>query len=85
MKHLIKTLRIVLLSLSLGLFTITAFSQSDGPGAPPPPSHNTSGNQSEGGRAPIGDGLLLLLGLGAAYGGFKAYKFYQKKKEKLLY
>jgi hypothetical protein len=82
MKHLIKTLRIILLSLSLGLFTITAFSQ--GPGAPPPPNHGSEGTQNQGGRAPIGGGLFILLGLGAAYGGVKGYKFYQKKKKKLL-
>ena len=49
---------------------------------PPPPSggHGQSGNQ----RAPIGGGLFILLGLGAAYGGVKGYKYYQLKKKKLL-
>jgi len=42
--------------------------------APPPPgNHGTSGNDSLGGGAPIGGGLFILLGLGAAYGGKKWY------------
>ena len=84
MKHLIKKLGITIFCLIFGLFTITAFSQNGGPGAPPPPGHGTEGDQNQGGRAPIGGGLFILLGLGAAYGGFKGYKFYQLKKKKLL-
>ena len=42
---------------------------------PPPPGggSNTQGNKL-GGKAPIGSGLLILMGLGAAYGGRKIYK-----------
>ena len=82
MKNLKKTLGITILCIIFGLFTITAFSQ--GPGAPPPPGHGSEGNQDQGGGAPIGGGLFILLGLGAAYGGVKGYKFYQKKKKNLL-
>jgi hypothetical protein len=39
---------------------------------PPPPGHGSSGNRT-GGTAPIGGGLFILLGLGAAYGGKKIY------------
>jgi hypothetical protein len=39
---------------------------------PPPPGHGSTGNQT-GGNAPIGGGLFILLGLGAAYGGKKIY------------
>jgi len=46
---------------------------------PPPPDHGESGNQP-GGNAPIGGGLFILLGLGAAYGG---KKLYDMKKEKI--
>ena len=84
MKHLIKRLRITIFCLIFGLFTVTAFSQSGGPGAPPPPEHGTTEDQNQGGRAPIGGGLFILLGLGAAYGGAKAYQFYQQKKKSLL-
>ncbi len=36
---------------------------------PPPPDHGGSGDQP----APIGSGLLILAGLGAAYGAKKMY------------
>ena len=39
---------------------------------PPPPDHSQSGNVP-GGGAPIGGGLFILIGLGAAYGGKKVY------------
>ncbi len=54
------------------LFAYNGFSQ----GPPPPPTgagHGASGDQ-QGGNAPIGGGLFILLGLGAAYGGRKLYK-----------
>ena len=43
--------------------------------APAPPGNRSSGNQSGGGSAPIGDDLILLLSMGAAYGGLKGYRF----------
>ena len=46
---------------------------------PPPPGHGETGNQP-GGNAPIGGGLFILIGLGAAYGGKKLYDL---KKESL--
>lgn len=36
-----------------------------------------------GGGAPIGGGTLLLVALGAAYGGRKVYKLYQDNQEEL--
>jgi len=53
-------------------------------GPPPPPSggSNNSGNQN-GGNAPIGGGLFVLLGLGAAYGGKKIYQLYREGEEAL--
>jgi len=66
----------IILAFTFVLSTSTAFSQT----APPPPSsHGETSNQS-GGSAPIGGGLFILLGLGAAYGG---KKLYDKKKESL--
>ena len=79
MKNLKKTLVITILCIIFGLFTITAFSQ--GPGAPPPPDHGSEGTQNQGGRAPIGSGLAILLALGAGYG---AKKYYDGRKKKLL-
>ncbi|MBC8320128.1 MAG: hypothetical protein H8E34_05335 [Bacteroidetes bacterium] len=46
----------------------------------PPGGHGSSGDAGAGGGAPIGSGLLILLGLAAAYGGTKLY---QIKKEDL--
>ncbi len=77
-----KTYKILLIALITVAFTsVDIFAQNPGP--PPPPGHNSEGN-TPGGRAPIGGGLFILLGLGAVYGGVKGYKFYQKKKESLL-
>jgi hypothetical protein len=44
----------------------------------PPPDHGSSTDQA-GGGAPIGGGLFILLGLGAAYAGKKIYQY--KKQE----
>jgi hypothetical protein len=81
MKKKKKINKILLIVLIIIAFTsIDIFAQ--GPGPPPPPGHGTTSNQ-EGGRAPVGGGLFILLGLGAAYGGFKGYKFYKKKNKSL--
>lgn len=66
----------VLLTLAL-ITTTNLFSQVP---PPPPSSHGDSGNKEAGGGAPIGSGLLILLGLGAAYGG---KKIYDSRKETL--
>ena len=74
MKKQIKTL---LLSLSFLMFAANGFSQP-----PPPPSgagHGASGNQN-GGSAPIGGGMFILLGLGAAYGGKKLYRMFDEQE-----
>ncbi len=44
---------------------------------PPPPDHGGSGDQP----APIGSGLLILVGLGAAYGAKKVYDARKKISE----
>jgi len=67
----------ILIALTFVLWTDTAFSQT----APPPPgSHGLNTNQS-GGGAPIGGGLFILLGLGAAYGGKKLYAHHKENPE----
>ena len=78
LKYIFRTL-LILLFLSAGT---AVFAQgppnptggSNGPG--------TSGNGNQlGNNAPIGSGLIILLTLGAAYGGRKIYKFRGETKE----
>lgn len=67
-----------LISLS---FTTSELS-AQGPVPPPPPGgHGEGGNQPAGGSTPIGGGLVILLTLGAAYGGKKLYKAFQEREE----
>ena len=75
-KYILRTFAILLFMGG----SITVFSQP-----PPPPGGasggtNESGN-SQGGSAPIGGGLFILLGLGAAYGGRKVYNLRNKLEE----
>ncbi len=52
---------------------------------PPPPNNGNGnpggGNTPVGGGAPIGSGLVLMLALGAAYGGKKVYDYRRKLVE----
>ncbi len=59
------------------LMGIGVFAQT---GAPLPPGHGETTDQP-GQAAPIGGGILFLIGLGAAYAGKKAY---DHKKKRLL-
>lgn len=71
----------ILLAVILGFaLSTTTFAQ----GAPPPPpsDHGTTGNSDTGGGgAPIGSGVLILLGLGTAYGGKKLYDINKENLE----
>ena len=74
--NIIKNLFLTIL-LVFGLtFSFDSIAQ-DAP--PPPAAHGETGNQ-DGRAAPIGGGLFILLGLGAAYGG---KKLYDRSKENL--
>ena len=66
----------LVISLGLMLGTTDVFSQPP----PPPGDHGDTGNQNAG-NAPIGGGLFILLGLGAAYGGRKLYQSYKEEPE----
>ena len=72
-----KTQKILLIAM-LALASTTMFAQAP---PPPPPNHGETGNVP-GGNAPIGGGLFILLGLGAAYGGKKLYDLRKEKLEK---
>ena len=63
-----KKILLITLLIVASVTTINLFAQAP----PPPPAHSSTGNQP-GRNAPIGGGLFILLGLGAAYGGKKIY------------
>jgi hypothetical protein len=70
-------------------FVVTAQTNSpganDGKGDTPsgPGGAPTPGDPSMGGGAPIGGGTLILIALGAAYGGKKVYKIVKDNLEEL--
>jgi len=66
-----------LFTLTLSFFVVNGFSQ--GPPPPPGTGHGQNGNQAAG-NAPIGSGLIILLGLGAIYGGKKTYSMISSDK-----
>jgi hypothetical protein len=76
MKKQIKlSLGIVLLTI---LLSINIPANANVPPPPPPPGHGESGNVP-GGGAPIGEGLMILAALGAAY-GYKKWKASDKEE-----
>ena len=79
MKNVLKHAKVTLiLTLFIG-WGLVAMAQ----GPPPPPGggHGQTDNQpANGGGAPIGGGIAILLSMGAAWGGRKAYKAYQNKE-----
>jgi len=75
-------IKILIISLTLGLlFGISAISVAQ-PGPPPPPGgHGSEGNQSPGGTAPIGTGLFIMITMGAAYGAKKLFDARKKLED----
>ncbi len=73
-----KTIKYILKAFAILLFVGISYPVY-APPPPPDPIGNIQGNKL-GGGAPIGGGLFILLGLGAAYGG---KKIYDMKKEEL--
>jgi hypothetical protein len=68
--------RILAISLTLGLVIgISAISLAQPPN--PPGAHGVGG----GGPAPIGSGLVVLLGMGAAYGAKKLFNARKRLEE----
>lgn len=64
--------------------TISFNSMAQAPPPNPPSGTNTGANSNgSGGGAPIGGGVFILLGLGAAYGGKKIYQLYKEGEETL--
>jgi len=78
MKNFYKKRLIFLAVTFMTLAAVPAF--ADDP-PDPPGTHGATGNQNPaGGGAPIGSGLVLLAGLGAAY-GFRKFKQAQKEED----
>jgi len=70
-----KKLKLIITGLFLLTLSLGALSQ----GPPDPPDeHGSNEDQAPGGTAPIGTGTILLLGLGAFYGGKKVYNLRKK-------
>ena len=71
-----KKIKYIFASL-LVAFTLNVFSQPD-----PPGNHGSGNDQNPGGGAPIGGGIIILLSLGAVYGGKKLYKLRVQNSKK---
>ena len=67
--------------LLLILFPYFVSAQQTSPGDPG--GEPTGNDPPLGGGAPIGGGTLILIGLGAIYGGKKTYQLYLDRKEEL--
>ncbi len=74
MKTLIKKTLLIagLLTLSTGLWAQLP---------PPPPGDHGSGSNQNGGNAPIGSGLFILMGMAAAYGGKKLFSYSEEEPQ----
>jgi hypothetical protein len=75
---------IIKLMLIAGIAFTTFAVNAQGPPPPPNGGHGENTNQPKGpngGGAPIGSGLAILLALGAGYGGKKLYDARKKTDE----
>ena len=77
-----KNIKIILAILTISLFAgISTVNADNNP--PNPPQAPQPGDHPIGGSAPVGSGLVILLGLGAGYGAKKVYNYYKTGKEEL--
>ena len=73
-----KKIKFILAGLFILSLSIGAMAQTDPPD--PPAGHGESDDQPAG-NAPIGGGVFILLGLGAAYGGKKVFDLKKSTEE----
>ena len=79
-----KTLNNILKTFIIVLILSSTYSLEAQDPPPPPGGDSGTGNNSDNSQgAPIGGGLLILLSLGAAYGGYKGFKLYKTRKKNL--
>ncbi len=78
MTHRKKILVPILISLSL-LFSVSVFAGDPPPGPGGDPTSDP-GATPIGGGAPVGSGLVLLVGMGLAYAGRKTFQLTQEKE-----
>ncbi len=72
-----KTIKIT--TVAFLIFVLPLISLGQGSVPPPPSDHGQNGDQSpDGGPAPVGGGIAILLTMGAAYGGKKYYDYRKK-------
>lgn len=71
-----KNLKIILAGIFVLFLSLGVFAQGNPPD--PPDGHGEDTDQDPGGQAPIGAGTLLLISLGAVYGGKRVYDLKKK-------
>jgi hypothetical protein len=76
MKKRIFSTMIIISMLMFPLFTLAGTDNPGDPGGAP-----SGGDEPIGGGAPIGSGIVVLLTLGAAYGGKKIYNMNKENLE----
>ena len=85
MKYIKKLIKGGLVLLIFAFMAGGVVAQSGGPPPPPDGGHGSGGDQSpgEGGSAPVGSGLVMIVAMGAAYGGTKYYNYRKKLNNEL--
>ena len=61
--------------VAFGLFMLFLTPETIGQPPNPPQEHGSGNDQSPGGGANLGSGLILLIGLGSVYAGTKVFDF----------
>jgi len=65
-----KTIKLIITGIFFFFLTNGVMAQSP---PEPPDSHGSDQDEEPGGNAPLSGGLIILMGLGAAYGGKKVF------------
>lgn len=71
-----KTIKFIFSVLVFFILSTGVMAQPD-----PPGGHGSGDDEAPGGGAPIGSGMLVLLGLGSLYGGKKVYDLMESEED----